>query len=315
MGLDDNLGRLPADHREALLWFHGNAGQVVQWPEPLGDVFLVNRAKGIHKPRQLTYALSIRGSNNSPYEDHVERRADGSWRWGYPQEGADPEYFTNKALRACMRDDVPVGVIKQIDGTWPSGGYEVFGLGQVFAFKKQVFEIHSISPPWNVKEPAGTVGTMATHTDLADKVDLPSTAFDPRSVEDARERELRAIALRRGQAPFRRALLTAYGGRCAVSGCSVQSALEAAHIVPYLGPGTHHVTNGLLLRADIHTLFDLYLLWVDPKTRVVRLDPSLKDTEYEQYEGMQVRLPLSEVQHPQPAAFEYRASARRNLGR
>ena len=60
---------------------------------------------------------------------------------------------------------------------------------------------------------------------------------------------------------FRDALIGAYAGRCAITGCSVLDILEAAHITPYLGPDTNHVTNGLLLRADLHTLFDTCLLY------------------------------------------------------
>ena len=50
--------------------------------------------------------------------------------------------------------------------------------------------------------------------------------------------------------------MDAYGGRCAITGYDVEEALQAAHIVPYLGPQSNTVNNGLLLRADVHNLFD-----------------------------------------------------------
>lgn len=109
--------------------------------------------------------------------------------------------------------------------------------------------------------------------------DLPPT-FDPATIEDGRERVAREIAIRRGQTVFRRQLLEAYGC-CAMTGCTVEAALEAAHIVPYQGPGTNHPLNGLLLRADIHTLFDLGLLAVDPDTLAILVDSHLDGTEYE----------------------------------
>ena len=93
--------------------------------------------------------------------------------------------------------------------------------------------------------------------------------FDPESLADERERAFRAIRLRRGQAAFRSALMEAYGRRCAITGCAVEDVLEAAHITPYVGSLTNHVSNGLLLRADLHTLFDCGLLAIDPKTRRV----------------------------------------------
>ena len=86
---------------------------------------------------------------------------------------------------------------------------------------------------------------------------------------------MRAICIRRGQPAFRAALLAAYGGRCAITGCDVEDVLEAAHISPYSGPSSSHASNGLLLRADIHTLFDCGLVAFDPKTREVVLADSV----------------------------------------
>ena len=50
---------------------------------------------------------------------------------------------------------------------------------------------------------------------------------------------------------FRDKLLPTYGKRCAFTGCDVVNVFEAARIIPYLGQDTNHVTNGLLLRADL----------------------------------------------------------------
>lgn len=80
------------------------------------------------------------------------------------------------------------------------------------------------------------------------------------SPEGEREKRLRSIAARRGQPAFRKKLLRAYGKRCALTGCDAPEALEAAHIDPYRSQDSHHVQNGILLRADLHTLFDRGLL-------------------------------------------------------
>ena len=77
------------------------------------------------------------------------------------------------------------------------------------------------------------------------------------------------------------ALLEAHSGRCAVAGFDAAAALEGAHLRPYLGPGSNAVTNGLLLRADIHTLFDLGLLAPDPMTRTIAVSKLLAGTQYE----------------------------------
>lgn len=102
--------------------------------------------------------------------------------------------------------------------------------------------------------------------------------------EDLRVRTLQLIDLRRGQPAFRRALLQAYNGTCAVTGTAMERVLEAAHIAPYKGAHTNDVTNGLLLRADIHTLFDLHLLTVTEE-HIVRVAPDVGEPEYERLDG------------------------------
>ena len=110
---------------------------------------------------------------------------------------------------------------------------------------------------------------------------------------DERQRVLAAIVQRRGQAAFRKALLDAYGGRCTMTGCDVVDALEAAHIRPYSGQSSSVVSNGLLLRADIHTLFDLYLITVDPSSFRIYLAPALRSSGYSDLEGRQLGTPVS----------------------
>lgn len=121
------------------------------------------------------------------------------------------------------------------------------------------------------------------------------------SEHDARVRSLRAIVVRQGQGNFRAALLQAYGGRCCVTGCGVEPVLEAAHIAPYKGPETNKVWNGLLLRADIHTLFDLDRLTVLPEG-VVRVDPTIGG-EYGDLDGNDIRTAERADQRPAPAVL------------
>ncbi|MEN9196865.1 HNH endonuclease [Xanthomonas euvesicatoria] len=119
------------------------------------------------------------------------------------------------------------------------------------------------------------------------------------SDHDARVWTMRAVAQRRGQSFFRNQLLDAYGGRCAITGCSAKEVLEAAHILPYRGDHTDRVDNGLLLRADLHTLFDCLLLWITPENKVA-LAPSLLTTDYLTLRGQTVRQPESRKNRPNP---------------
>jgi putative restriction endonuclease len=72
------------------------------------------------------------------------------------------------------------------------------------------------------------------------------------------------VAPRLGQGSFRVVVTDAYERRCAVTAERVLPVLEAAHIRPYAQGGAHRVDNGLLLRSDLHTLFDRGYLTVTP---------------------------------------------------
>lgn len=111
-----------------------------------------------------------------------------------------------------------------------------------------------------------------------------SSEYVPAS-EDERERVLRQIRARRGQQAFRDKLRTRYADRCMISGCSVLHVLEAAHIRPYRGEADNHAENGLLLRADIHTLFDLDLVGIEPGTLTVCVHRTVVAAEYRQFHG------------------------------
>jgi HNH endonuclease len=99
--------------------------------------------------------------------------------------------------------------------------------------------------------------------------------FDPSDITDGRRRVMASIAQRQGQPAFRWGLLQIYGSSCAFSNCVVSHVLDAAHIVPYRGVHTNHPQNGLLLRTDLHTLFDLGLLAVDTQDMTIIVAPSL----------------------------------------
>jgi putative restriction endonuclease len=111
--------------------------------------------------------------------------------------------------------------------------------------------------------------------------------FDPLNISDGREKILLEITKRRGQRRFRQSLLSEYG-RCNVTGCEVFEALEAAHIISYNGAVTNHIQNGLLLRSDVHTLFDLGLISIDPQTHKISVVPSLKSSIYYEYNNQKV---------------------------
>ncbi|MGW6287965.1 HNH endonuclease [Streptomyces sp. NPDC055107] len=92
-------------------------------------------------------------------------------------------------------------------------------------------------------------------------------------------------SVRRGQDGFRKALVRQYGLICAVTGAAPAEVLEAAHLRPFSDTQHHRVEEGLMLRSDVHRLFDSGLLAIDSHL-VVHVAPSLAGHElYSALEG------------------------------
>lgn len=108
--------------------------------------------------------------------------------------------------------------------------------------------------------------------------------------------------IRIGQGAFRLSVVAAYDGRCAVTNCSILQALEAAHIEDFSDTQNNDITNGILLRKDIHSLFDAGLLSFTPDYRVV-ISEKLKNLypdaiEYHDLDGKAIRLPRDKEFNP-----------------
>ena len=99
-----------------------------------------------------------------------------------------------------------------------------------------------------------------------------------------------AKRVRKGQPKFRKNLLVAYDGMCAVSGTGPEEVLEAVHILSHAGYGINKIENGILMRSDLHSLFDAALLKISPETMEIEINDSLSGTDYWQYHGARLRM-------------------------
>jgi hypothetical protein len=141
---------------------------------------------------------------------------------------------------------------------------------------------------------------VVAEQDLADT----ENAYSPKSPDEGRKNIWRSIVLRRGQKRFRDRLLSAYGKRCCVTGTDSEEVLEAAHIQPYAASGTNSVKNGLLLRSDIHVLFDLFLLSIDPTTQSVYCSKQIrKNSTYAALHGKTAVFPPNKDEQPDLATL------------
>ncbi len=139
-----------------------------------------------------------------------------------------------------------------------------------------------------------------------DELNRNDAIFRIQNIDDAKERTVRSISIRRGQKKFRDRLLKAYEGQCAISGTRIPEILEAAHIMPYQGAETNHPTNGIILRSDIHTLFDLGLIGINSVYQVL-VSKRLRNSEYGAYHGNTIFVPKSLNVRPSMEALNSRA--------
>ena len=207
----------------------------------------------------------------------------------YFAAAADHGYCLAYKVDSLSRLNVP----KPVEYNFPQGGW---------------LRCSAAASGWlnKLPDPASPDGPSSAELSKTTKQVAETGYFSPASLKDERERKLREIVERRGQPDFRNKLIAAYGGRCAVTGCDAIAALEAAHIIPYTGPQSHHVTNGLLLRADIHTLFDLDLIGINPESLTISVATAIKVTLYAELQGQKLFLPVDASGIPNHEALTQR---------
>lgn len=162
-----------------------------------------------------------------------------------------------------------------------------------------------ISVPKRISSIPGYVRINPAERAIAAALGNPEATLKPETIEDARKRVAQSIVQRQGQPEFRSRLLRLYEGKCCVTATDAVQALEAAHIYPYKGPKTNHPSNGLLLRADLHSLFDQGLFGIDTNTMTVVLAQALTRTVYAHLAGVAIRLPKRMADRPSKDALDW----------
>ncbi|MGX7731896.1 HNH endonuclease [Rhodococcus sp. 2H158] len=205
-----------------------------------GQMFrLVDKTRGIRKPRELSSALSIMTTFRAPgadrpYEDEVA--TDGFLR--YKWSGTDPKHMDNRGLREAMIREVPL--------IWFYG----VGVGRY----QPIYPVYLVD-----EEPERHQFVVA--------IDSERDLYRPDSpVEEALRRYVVAETKRRLHQPvFRATVMRAYGTRCSVCALGHSALLDAAHIVPDSHElGIASVRNGFALCKIHHAAYDASILGVSP---------------------------------------------------
>jgi hypothetical protein len=260
--------------------------------------------KGIYKPAGSAHTLWVRQTLRRAYPDKdLVVSEDGSWVYDYAPEGRggspDMKLDTNQSLLRCMKDGIPVGVIRQIRSSRGVRLYEVRGLGYVTSFDGAYFRI--VGEPIDVADRPAVV-----------PAEMRFEPFDRTFPELSTS--LRRIRFQR----FKLAIRRVYHERCSL--CNVgyhlartPLALEAAHLIPVEDFGTSKdIRNGLLLCSNHHALFDNYAWTMDEDLRVtVTSDPDFRESAQSNHvlrvEGKRLpNLPDEEFEVPALDAIRFR---------
>ncbi|HET9948996.1 MAG TPA: HNH endonuclease [Longimicrobiales bacterium] len=212
------------------------------------DVPIFNYQKGIFKPAALgreAAAVTIQTSADSPYDDVLDPDAA---RFVYRYRGTDPRHPDNVALRRARDRQLPLLYLVAVDPGFYDAIFPVFVVGD---------------------DPDELAFLLA-----ADPLGYHAGADDPAAHEALREYVTRAVMQRLHQTHFRRRVLTAYRGQCAICRLKHLELLDAAHILPDRHPrGAPLVSNGLGLCKIHHSAYDSNIVGIDPDARVhVRSD-------------------------------------------
>jgi hypothetical protein len=103
---------------------------------------------------------------------------------------------------------------------------------------------------------------------------------------------------------FRSIVLSKYKNTCAISGEKCSNVLQAAHIQPYVGEESDHVQNGIVLRIDLHKLFDDGLITINRNYRVI-VSEKLIGSEYYSFHNRLINLPKDKHDWPSLEALNY----------
>lgn len=256
---------------------------------------LVNPRRGIFKPRQMKYLLSIRTVFPKPgnkiwYDDQrkVHQALYRSEEFvDYAFMGTNPEAAENRWLREAYEERTPV----------------VYLIG--VAPGRFLPALPSYVAAWSKSLLTARIG-------FGEPSEYITAKFADN--EPARRYAFRIVKQRMHQATFREAVISAYGNRCAISGLPEPRLLDAAHIVEdaHETLGQPIVCNGLPLSKIHHAAFDAHLIGVDPDLKIHVASRLLKKRDgpileaLKAIDGQRIRLPRRAIDEPERQRLAHR---------
>jgi hypothetical protein len=198
---------------------------------------------------------------------------------------------SERIMATSLRDGLAINTLKDIIMTFSEQRMPLVIFLKAFREGKQGYNIHADIQRF-IDQTSETPITWFVKIVRKTPVRSGAKKQDTVSRPPTKKQIEKSIKARRGQQEFRARLLGQFQGQCCITGCSAEEVLEAAHISPYSMNQDMGLSNGLILRADLHTLFDCGLLAIDTERKQVLLAPRLqKSVDYGALKGHQVFLP------------------------
>lgn len=251
-------------------------------------VGLRTRAEGIYKPKQMATLLSIttvvpRGNREAWYEDQAKSHEEiftAEETVAYSFKKGDVDTGKNRLLKEAVEHGFPI----------------IYFRGIMPAVYKAIFPVFLTDWDEENRRVQLVFGDQNRKSSI-----LPPT-------HDDRRYGLRTVKQRLHQSIFRKAILDAYGNRCAISGLPVPSLLDAAHIIADsdLNLGQPIVRNGLALSKVHHAAFDANLIGIDPDGAIHVSDRLMSQSDGPLLEsikalrGAQLHPPKRDMDRPDP---------------
>ncbi|WP_244103163.1 HNH endonuclease [Burkholderia gladioli] len=187
--------------------------------------------------------------------------------------------------QACVTSGEPVITALVVDkdtGRCSKGLKDVFGIEDDEAERRRCYAY------WSTQDADVAASGSSAESDQP-VTSFPDAGRDLTRDDEERVARFMSVEVRPQQAAFRRAVFVAYGGKCAISGCDVPEALEAAHLHGRdWRDGHNQASDGVLLRRDLHGLYDQGLL--DLSDGIVRFDARVLH-HYGHFEYLKVSAP------------------------
>ena len=244
-----------------------------------GNRIFIQGSKGIWKPSQLQFPISIASDPEGKYSDSFIN--DSMLHYSY--EGTNPNLWTNRGLHEAMKQNIPLIYLQKIS--------------------KGKYFVHL--PVFIIKDEPEKLRFTVAAENIIKLSDAPNIVEEPEVRYLKQEYATREVKQRMYQQTFRELVLDAYRNHCAMCRLKHRELLDAAHIIPDSKGGKPLVVNGLSLCKIHHSAFDQNIIGINPDYIIeVRRDvleeidgPMLKYGIQEMH-GNRIILPRSSAKRP-----------------